>query len=210
MFITLEGIEGSGKTTQVSHIVSFLTEKGHECVVTREPGGTDIGGQIRAILLNPGNKRLDPLAELLLYAADRAQHIKTVISPSLLAGKTVICDRFFDATTAYQGYARKIDMTLINTLHKLVLDDLEPDMTFLFDLPVKTGLSRAWEQIDNGSRSDLETRFEKEDIAFHEKVRSGYLKLSKQYPHRFQIIDASKEIDQVKNDILHSLSLHLN
>ncbi len=210
MFITLEGIEGSGKTTQVNHIVSFLASKGHECVVTREPGGTDIGSQIRAILLNPGNKNLDPLAELLLYAADRAQHIKTVIGPSLLAGKTVICDRFFDATTAYQGYARGIDMTLINSLHKLVLADLEPDMTILFDLPVKTGLFRAWEQIDNGSRSGLETRFEKEDIAFHEKVRAGYLELSKQYSHRFQIIDASKEINQVKKDILHILSLHLN
>jgi dTMP kinase len=205
MFITLEGIEGSGKTTQAINIVRFLEEKGHTCVITREPGGTEIGKQIRAILLDPENKDLDPLAELLLYAADRAQHLKSIIGPELSAGKTVICDRFFDATTVYQGFARGLDMELINRLHQIVLNSVKPDLTLLFDLPVEIGLGRAWESLDNGSRTARESRFEKETLAFHEKVRSGYLVLAGQEPDRFRIINASNDKEKVLEEIIIAL-----
>ena len=209
MFITLEGIEGSGKTTQLEHMVEYLTLNGHNCAVTREPGGTDIGQQIRAILLNPGNQALDPLSELLLYAADRAQHIKTKIIPDLSAGKTVICDRFFDATTVYQGYGRALPISIINKLHEIVLGGLKPDLTILFDLPVDVGLSRAWKQINDGSRSDLETRFEKEALAFHQKIRDGYLELARMEPERFAVIDGSGDEDTVFTRLSAALAARL-
>jgi len=209
MFITLEGIEGSGKTTQIGHIFEFLKSKGYECVLTREPGGTKIGKKIRAILLDPENKDMDPLAELLLYTADRAQHIKELITPSLSAGKTVLCDRYFDATVVYQGFARGLDIALINSLHKLALNDLKPDITLLLDLPPEIGLSRAWKQINNGTRTSDETRFEKEKLSFHKKVRAGYLELARLEPGRFQIIDASKNENQVKQQISNALTTKL-
>ena len=134
MFITLEGIEGSGKTTQAKYMVRFLESKGHDCVMTREPGGTRIGKKIRAILLDPESTDMDPLTELLLYIADRAQHIRELVYPSLSAGKTVICDRFYDATLVYQGFARGLDIGLINQLHQLMFEDLRPDITILLYL----------------------------------------------------------------------------
>ncbi|MCK5782807.1 MAG: dTMP kinase [Desulfobacterales bacterium] len=206
MFITLEGIEGSGKTTQLRHMVDFLKNKGHDCVITREPGGTEIGKKIRAVLLDPDNSDLDPLAELLLYAADRIQHIQAKIMPSLRQGKTVLCDRFSDATTVYQGFARGLDLELINRLHEIVLGDLKPDITILFDLPPEVGLKRAWKQINSGDRTDMETRFEKEAVEFHEKVRTGYLALAQLEPERFRVIDASGDENQVKSDIMNILS----
>jgi dTMP kinase len=205
MFITLEGIEGSGKTTQVAHIVRFMEKNHIDVVVTREPGGTWIGEQIRTILLNPDNKDLDPLSELLLYAADRAQHVRSKVMPLLSSNKTVICDRFFDATIAYQGFARGLDMETIRTLNNMVLDGLRPDLTLLFDLPAKTGLERAWKQLDAGSRTLTESRFEKETIDFHEKVRAGYLKLAGEEPDRFTIVDASMDELQVKNSVYETL-----
>lgn len=208
MFITLEGIEGAGKTTQVAGMVEFLTEKGHDCLITREPGGTEIGKRIRSILLDPKNIDLDPFAELLLYNADRAQHIKTLIEPALKAGKTVICDRYFDATVVYQGYARGLDIEKIYRLHKLICNNLMPDITFLLDLPVKTGIKRAWQQIDNGARTKLETRFEEEELNFHEKVRAGYLALAKKESKRFIIIDATLDKAKVAEKILKRLANH--
>lgn len=197
MLITLEGIEGAGKTTQLENIVAFFKAKGYECVTTREPGGTPIGAQIRSILLDPQNVRLDANAELLLYMADRVQHIRTLIEPHLADGQVVLCDRFFDATLVYQGYARGLDTKLIRTLHQLVCDDLQPDLTLLFDLEPAQGLARAWHQIDNGSRTDQETRFEQEKLAFHHKVRQGYLDLARQSPQRFRIIDAGQAVSRV-------------
>jgi dTMP kinase len=210
MFITLEGIEGSGKTTQVGHILKFLQTKGHDCVITREPGGTRIGKKIRAILLDPESKDMAPLAELLLYTADRAQHIKELVNPLLSAGKTVLCDRYFDATVAYQGFARGLDIGLINQIHKLILADLKPDITILLDLPPEKGLSRAWKQIENGARAGIETRFEKETLSFHAKVRSGYLELARLEPERFRVIDASKDESQVRKEIIKALSIEIN
>ena len=201
MFITLEGIEGAGKTTQVKNIVAFLQSKGYDCVTTREPGGTPIGRQIRSILLDPANQGLDAGAELLLYLADRVQHIRSFIEPNLAAGRIVLCDRFFDATLVYQGYARGLDMQTITTLHKLTCDGLQPDVTLLFDLPPEQGLSRAWREIHNGSRNDQESRFENETLAFHRKVRDGYLELARQEPRRFRIIDAGKGPSQVQTAV---------
>jgi dTMP kinase len=206
MFITLEGIEGSGKTTQVKHIVAYLKTKGYDCVVTREPGATKIGKKIRSILLDPASQDLDPLAELLLYIADRVQHVKELITPALSAGKAVICDRFFDATVVYQGYARGLDIGLINRMHHLILEGLKPDITILLDLAPEIGLSRAWQQIENGKRAGRETRFEEEALSFHQKVRAGYLELASLEPDRFRIIDASQDEDQVRKDIIAALA----
>jgi len=207
MFITLEGIEGSGKTTQVANIVQFLQERGSACVITREPGATRIGKRIRSILLDPENKILDPLTELLLYMSDRVQHVREIITPALLAGKTVLCDRFYDATVVYQGFARSIDIGFIRCLHKKLLDGMQPDITILLDLPAEEGLARAWKQIDDGSRKDVETRFERETLRFHQKVREGYLELAKQESKRFRVIDAMQTEDQVRRDILRWLSM---
>ncbi len=206
MFITLEGIEGSGKTTQAGHIVEFLQSRGHNCVITREPGGTKIGKKIRAILLDPESKDMDPLAELLLYTADRVQHINEFVNPSLFAGKTVVCDRYYDATVVYQGFARGLDIGLINRLHKLALEDLKPDITILLDLSPETGLMRAWKQIKSGTRTGLETRFEKETLSFHKKVRAGYLELARIEPERFRVIDATKNENQVRKEIIEALA----
>ena len=206
MFISFEGIEGSGKTTQIKHIAEFLQSKGQGCVTTREPGGTKTGEKVRAILLDPGSKDIDPLTELLLYMADRSQHIKEFIYPSLSSGETVLCDRYYDATVVYQGFVRGLDIGLIKGLHELVFENLKPDITILLDLPPEIGLLRAWEQIENGSRTALEIRFEKETLLFHQKVRLGYLELAKKEPLRFRIVDALNDEDQVKNDIIKILS----
>jgi len=197
MFITLEGIEGSGKTTQICRLVKFFEARGIECIATRQPGGTLIGENIRSILLDPANSALEPLAELLLYMADRAQHINELIRPALKMGKTVICDRYFDATLVYQGFARGLSIELIGQLHQLLFDDLKPDVTLLLDLPPQVGLERAWQQLNNGQRSGDESRFEAEAVAFHEKVRAGYLELARLEPERFRIIDAAQTQNQV-------------
>ena len=207
MFITIEGIEGSGKTTQLKYMVEFLQDQGHDCVVTREPGGTEIGSKIRAILLDPSSSTMDPVAELLLYLADRIQHLKEFVKPSLISGKTVLCDRYIDATLAYQGYARGLDIQLINRIHQLTGGELKPDLTILLDLPPKIGLKRAWGQIACGKRDGLETRFEAEDLVFHDKVRKGYLELSQLEPGRFRIIDASMNEDQVRQSIFNELMI---
>ena len=197
MFITLEGIEGSGKTTQIGRLAEFLEERGVECVMTRQPGGTLIGENIRAILLDPASTALEPMTELLLYLADRCQHIYELIRPCLDAGKAVVCDRYFDATVVYQGFARGLNIELIQKLHQILFDDLKPDMTLLLDLAPEVGLKRAWQQLNNGQRSGHESRFEAETLAFHEKVRAGYLELARLEPERFQIINAAQSQDQV-------------
>ena len=197
MFITLEGIEGSGKTTQIGRLVEFLEDRGSECVTTRQPGGTLIGENIRSILLDPANSALEPMTELLLYMADRSQHIFELIRPCLKAGKTVVCDRYFDATVVYQGFARGLNLELIQQLHQILFDDLKPDVTLLLDLAPRVGLQRAWQQLNTGQRSEHESRFEAETVAFHEKVRAGYLELARLEPGRFRIVDAAQSQDQV-------------
>ncbi|MGD8286971.1 MAG: dTMP kinase [Desulfobacterales bacterium] len=206
MFITLEGIEGSGKTTQIRQLSTYIEATGYRCVTTREPGGTSIGDKIRAILLNPENNDLSPISELLLYMADRAQHLNSLIQPALDAGKIVLCDRYFDATVVYQGIARGLDTELIYSLHRLLFEDLKPEVTFLLDLPPSIGLARAWKQIDDGIRSGGESRFEEETLAFHEKVRAGYLELARLEADRFTVIDATQDEKKVQMDIREVLS----
>lgn len=201
MFVTFEGIEGSGKTTQIRRTADYLREKGKTVLTTREPGGTDIGKRLRAILLDPENTDLDHRAELLLYMADRAQHIATVVQPALADGKIVLCDRYVDATWAYQGYARGIDLALLKDLHRLVLEDFMPEMTILLDLPPEAGLLRAWREINAGIREESETRFEEETLVFHRKVRDGYLALAKGDPDRIRVIDGGRDEESVQNDL---------
>lgn len=210
MFITLEGIEGSGKTSQIKSIAEYLAVSGYECVVTREPGATAIGRKIRSILLDPASERMDSTTELLLYMADRVQHVREIIVPALSDGKMVLCDRFYDATVVYQGVARGIGIDTVYSLHKLLLDGIQPDVTFLLDLPPEEGLARAWRQIENGSRTGNESRFERETLRFHEKVRAGYLKLAHEEPDRFRIVDAMKEPDAVQKDIVKILAALLD
>jgi len=206
MFITLEGIEGSGKTTQMQQLSAYFELRGHSCVLTREPGGTVLGGKVRAILLDPASKELVPMAELLLYMADRAQHINSLIKPCLADGKVVLCDRYFDATIVYQGFARGLDTGLICELHRLIFEDLKPDITFLLDLTPRIGLARAWQQLDNGTRAGTESRFEEETISFHEKVRAGYLELARREPERIRVVDGSRDEKNVQVDIRDALA----
>jgi len=197
MFITLEGIEGSGKTTQLPCIRDFLAARGIDCVITREPGATAAGRRIRSILLDPESRDLSPKAELLLYFADRADHIAHVILPALAAGKTVVCDRYVDATIAYQGVARGLGAELVESLHRILLDDLKPDLTLLFDLSPAVSLRRAFGAMESGDRSVGESRFEAEARAFHDKVRAGYLELARRESGRYRVIDAAADPAQV-------------
>lgn len=201
MFISFEGIEGSGKTTQIKLLMPVLEAEGYDCVFTREPGATKIGRKIRAILLDAAHTTMLPLTELLLYEADRAQHIHQVIKPALAADKVVVSDRFFDATTVYQGYARGYDLELIQQIHRIVLGGLRPDLSVVLDLPVDLGLRRAWQRINAQSRDLPEDRFEKEAFAFHEKVRQGYLTLAGLEPERLRVIDASRDEPAVHKEI---------
>ncbi|GAB6905400.1 Thymidylate kinase [Desulfosarcina cetonica] len=208
MFITLEGIEGSGKTTQVDAIAGWLQAAGHRVLTTREPGGTAIGGQIRSILLHPDNHDMAATTELLLYVADRAQHLETVIRPALSAGKVVVCDRFFDATLVYQGYARGLDRTLIRKLHHLACDGMQPSLTLLLDLDPEIGLRRAWQRIHSDAVHASESRFEKETLAFHQRVRAGYLDLAVNAPQRFVVVDAGREPAAVTRQIEAALAAY--
>jgi dTMP kinase len=209
MFITLEGIEGAGKSSQLENIVAFFKAEGYDCVTTREPGGTPLGARIRGILLDPAHHGMDAQAELLLYVADRIQHIRTVIAPNLAQDRVVLCDRYFDATLVYQGYARGLDRVLIRDLHRMVCDNLTPDLTLLFDLEPRVGLARAWHRIKNGGCTDLESRFEQEQLDFHEKVRDGYLELARDEPRRFRIIDAAQNEKNVAASVQAVLAAYL-
>ncbi len=194
-FITFEGIEGCGKTTQVELLSRFMKDQDIPSIFTREPGGCVISNKIRDILLDAENRKLVPLAELLLYAAARTQHVEEVIRPSISEGKIVICDRFTDATIAYQGFGRSLDLDLICNLNRLASGGLVPNLTILLDCPEELGLRRAQERIQliKGAR---EERFEKESLRFHHAVREGYLHLAANSPERFVVLDASKEISE--------------
>ena len=199
-FITFEGVEGSGKTTQISLLADYFREAGKQVTLSREPGGTAIGDQIRKILLDPGNKSLDPTAELLLYSASRAQHLREVIIPALDAGRIVLCDRFSDATLAYQGYGRGLDLEKIAALDRIVTAELRPHLTLLLDIESEAGLSRARGR-NASSGLELEARFENEALAFHERVRRGYLALAKRETDRMRVVDASRAVPVIHAEI---------
>ena len=209
MFITFEGIEGCGKTTQVKRLVKRLEGYNIPLITTLEPGGTDIGRRIRKILLDSNNRNLSPLTELLLYAADRAQHVEEVIKQALDQGKWVICDRFFDATVAYQGSAREQDMELIKILNDKVTKGIKPDLTFLLDCPEEVGLGRAITRNKTQSQQGQD-RFEREKLDFHRAVREGYLELARKNRKRFAVVDAKLTEDEVEKKIFDHIKPFLN
>lgn len=184
-FITFEGVEGSGKSTQLSLTAARVREIGRAVLETREPGGTGIGEQIRQILLDPAHTHLEPLAEWLLYEADRGQHVREVLRPALDRGAIVLCDRYSDTTEAYQQVGRGIDPESVRRVDALARDGLQPDLTLLYDLDPEEGLSRARER--DGGRLG---RFEATEIAFHRRVRAAYLEIARREPERVAVISA--------------------
>jgi dTMP kinase len=199
-FITFEGIEGSGKSTQIRLLFEHLKGREVDVKMTREPGGTVIGERVRGILLDPSTRGLIPRAELFLYAAARVQHIEEVIQPALEEGKVVLCDRFMDATVAYQGFGRGIPLNVVKVVNSLVAIELKPDLTILLDLPVEVGLRRARER-NQADAASATSRFEDEDMAFHQRVREGYLELAAAERARFKIVPADQPIEKVAKQI---------
>jgi dTMP kinase len=201
-FITFEGGDGSGKTTQLKALEGYLTERGKSCIATREPGGTSLGNLIRQVLLEVGKQPITSPTELFLYLADRAQHIHEVIIPAIKQGKVILCDRHTDSTLAYQGYGRGIDLGLLRSLNDIASQGIKPDLTFLFDCPVEIGLSRtAQRQFQAITGAGREDRFEREKVEFHERVREGFLELARAEPHRFRIIDATRSVEEIAREI---------
>lgn len=201
IFITFEGIEGSGKSTQIELLSKELERKGLQVIKTQEPGGTKIGAMIRKILLDPKNKVIDPMTELMLYGASRAQHIKEVILPAIEEGKIVLCDRFSDATIAYQGYGRGLSLNIIKGLDTLITGGLRPSLTILLDLDPEKGLLRAKKRIEENS-SLKEGRIEQEGFSFHKRVREGYLKIAEEEPERIKVIGADGSREEVHRKII--------
>jgi dTMP kinase len=193
-FITLEGIEGVGKTSNLRFIKETLEAEGHSCVVTREPGGTNLGEALRGLLLSHSDDQMSADAELLMMFAARAEHLNKVILPALENDKTVLCDRFTEATYAYQGGGRLLDVDKISELEEWVQGDLRPDLTLILDAPVEIGRSRA------GRRSEPD-RIEKEHDDFFKRVREAYIELANRYPHRICLVDASLDINAVQQQI---------
>jgi dTMP kinase len=209
LFISFEGIEGCGKTTQIHLLAKFLETRGLSCILTREPGGTAVGEAIREIFLRSSNTALIPLTELLLVTAARVQHIHEVIIPGLAAGRIVLCDRFFDATAAYQGYAAGAPLELISRSHELFCDNLAPDLTLLLDCPLELGLARSRARNKAAGQELAEGRFEDKDMAFHARVRQGYFARADQEPGRFHIIYAGETIQAIHENIVSSVTARL-
>lgn len=201
-FITVEGTEGVGKSTNIDYLCNLLKQEGIEVVLTREPGGTPLAEELRSLLLTPREEKVSEDTELLLMFAARAQHIENVIRPALDRGAWVISDRFTDATFAYQGGGRGVSMEHIETLERLVQHGLHPDLTFLLDLPVEIGLQRA-------SARSAPDRFEQEKLNFFEKVRAAYLMRAENEPERFAVIDASRDLESVQAQILTAVKEYL-
>jgi len=196
LFITFEGPDGSGKSTQLRLLAEWLEQQNRRVYLTREPGGTRLAENIRDLLLNKTEEPVSPEAELLLFGASRAQHVRQVILPFLKDGGIVLCDRFLDSTTAYQGYARGLDMAFINQMHQFCVCGRMPDLTFLLDLPLTEGRRRV--ALRQGANLD---RMEAEDGDFHQAVREGFLAIARQEPDRVKLIDARQDIQTIANTI---------
>ncbi len=202
-FITVEGIEGTGKSTNIDYMMSLIEAEGIDVLRTREPGGTPMAEKIRQLLLDHGQEPLPPIAELLLFFAARSLHLRNTIQPALAEGKWVVCDRFTDASRAYQGSGRGLDVHRIERLAEWVQEGLEPDLTVLLDAPAEIGLERT-RQRGAGDRMD------NEELAFYQRVRSGYLTLADMHPERFAVVDASRSLDQVQAAIAEELTAFFN
>lgn len=194
MFITFEGVEGSGKSTQAKLLAEFIAQLGHKVTLTREPGWGQLGELIRKVILDKRDIDLDAFSELCLFCADRAQHVRDFIRPKLEAGEIVICDRYFDSTVVYQGHGRKLDKRLVNKIAQASTLDLIPDVTFLLNLPIKTGLTRLQ------SREEI-TKMDEEPLEFHEMIRQGYMLLAKKEPNRIKKINADRDILEIHSEI---------
>lgn len=204
MFITLEGPDGSGKTTQVGLLYDALVDAGYDPLLTREPGGTAIGDQIRAVLHSVENREMVPAAEILLYSASRAQLVAQAVRPALAAGRIVLCDRFADSTMAYQGYGRALDLEVLRTITTFATSGLRPDLTLLLDLRVEAGLSRRKDGGDEWNRMD------QEGLEFHRRAREGYLALAAADPERWVRIDASRPVREVAEAVWTAVKMALS
>ena len=202
-FITLEGGEGAGKSTQIQVVKDYLEARGIDVIVTREPGGTPVGQEIRNLLVSGDKDKWSPLSETLLILADRAAHLERVIRPALADGKYVVCDRFFDSTRAYQGIAGGLGLEVIHNLQQPVLATTLPDVTLLLDIDPEKGLSRAQER-------GGELRFESKTLAYHQTLRQAFLDFAKQEPERMVVIDADRDIEAVSTDIITVLGERLD
>ncbi|MCI5048687.1 MAG: dTMP kinase [Aquisalinus sp.] len=202
IFITFEGVEGAGKSTQISHLASWLSDAGHEVLTTREPGGAPQAEQIRQLLVTGSTDSWTDMGECLLMNAARAEHLARTIRPALDAGKTVLCDRFMDSTRAYQGGAGGIDMSALLKIEAAVVGPMVPDLTLIFDLPVTAGLERA--RVRGG-----EDRFEKKGAQYHEKVRAAFLQIAEHEPDRCHVINADQSPDDVSRDMIRCLEAWL-
>ncbi len=196
LFITFEGADGCGKTTQMNLLAEYLKNQGREVVLTREPGGKGLGEKIREILLNYDGEVSDR-CESFLFLADRAQNIDTIVNPAVDAGKIVLCDRHTDSSVAYQGYGRGLDIERINMLNNLATNGKKPDITFVFDIDTETSMKRVGKEKD---------RMESAGFEFHTKVRNGYLEIAKKEPERIKVIDASKSIEEIHQEVLSYLN----
>ena len=196
LFVTFEGIEGSGKSAHARALVAALRARGRDVVETREPGGTPAGVAIRALLLGTDATPLSPLAELFLYCADRTQHVTQVIRPALAAGRIVVCDRFSDSTVAYQGYGRGLDLEMVRALDARARDGLAPSLTLLLDCPVEVGLARA------RARAGSDDRFEREAVAFHERIRTGFREIAASASDRVVVVDSTADAADVSERVL--------
>lgn len=206
-FITFEGGEGSGKTTQLKALLAYLRSRGMDAVPTRDPGGTTIGNQVRELLLDGENVRMSPLAELLLYEASRVQLVREVVRPALTAGRTVLCDRFTDSTVAYQGYGRGLDLDLVERLNAVATDGLRPDLTFLLDLDPTVGLARVSGRL--AQPCQRRDRLEEEVLEFHQRVRAGYRTLAAREPERVVVLDAAEGMLEIEARIRGHVEAHL-
>ena len=202
--ITFEGIEGSGKSTQARRAAERFRDRAPGLLLEREPGGTAVGSAIRKILLDPGNGRLDPLAELMLLEADRRQHVAETLAPALARGVLVLCDRFTDATFAYQAGGRGIDPEIVARIDGWSVGSVRPDLTLLFDCPAELGLARA--RARDGGRAD---RFEAEETEFHRRVRGAYLEIARREPARVRVVDSTRPPDDVFGDVEREISTFL-
>jgi len=203
MFITFEGPEGSGKTSQIVALAAFLSQQGYQVLATREPGGTKIGDQIRACLHDVTNTEMTAVAEMLLYSASRAQLVAEVIRPKLAAGYIVLCDRFVDSTLAYQGYGRGLDLQSLNLISRFATGDLVPDLTILLDISVESGLARRLANDQEMNRLDLEK------VSFHQRVRAGYHELLALEPERWVVVNADRPFAEVQQELQTILLQHL-